>query len=174
VEFFPGILILGIEGRASEMAFRNSRAFFKLRIIAVVIVVLAIRVAASQGAGGDLGYAAYYGDLSDVKRLLAAGAQVDAREKNGITALMAACLEGHREIVGLLLANGAEVNAKTIDGETPLMYASIRGDCNIAAMLLTRGAAVNAKTREGKTALTFATRMKHPLVKDLLIAAGAK
>jgi ankyrin repeat protein len=157
-----------------EMVIRKSRTFRRMRMIAAVLVVLALRATVSQGGGGDLGYAAYYGDLSEVKRLLAAGAQVNAQDKNGITALMAAALEGHREIVELLLANGAGVNAKTNDGETALIYASIRGDRRVVELLLARGAEVNARTREGKTALTFATRMNHPEARALLIQAGAK
>jgi ankyrin repeat protein len=161
------------EGRR-EMAFRKSRTCCGLRMMAAVMAVLALWATVAQGENHDLGYAAYYGEVSEVKRLLAAGANVNARDKNGMTALMAASLEGHREIVQLLLASGAEVNARTVDGETALMYAAIRGDREIVDLLLARGAEVNARTREGRTALSFATRMHHPAVRELLIKAGAK
>jgi ankyrin repeat protein len=169
VELVPNLYLEG----EKKMAARRGSTFFLLGLLAVALMALAVREAASRGENGDLAYAAYYGELSSVKQLIAAGAPVNPRDKNGMTPLMAACLEGHKEIVEVFLANGAEVNAKTIDGETALMYASIRGDGKIVEMLIARGAEVNARTREGKTALTFATRMKKQQAKDVLIAAGA-
>jgi ankyrin repeat protein len=41
-----------------------------------------------QRSGCDLIWAAYYGDLSEVNRLLVTGARINAKDKNGITALM--------------------------------------------------------------------------------------
>ena len=156
------------------MAFRKGRTSGRMSITAAVIAVLALWTNVARGEGHDLGYAAYYGDLCEVERLLAAGANVNAKDRNGITALMAASLEGHREVVALLLARGAEINARTKDGETALIYASINGDKEVVALLLAKGADVNARTRDGKTALMFATRTNHPEVRELLIKAGAK
>jgi hypothetical protein len=160
--------------RRWEMAFRKSWTFSWMRMIALVIAILALWAPISQGEDSDLIYAAYYGDLSMVKRLLATGAEVNAKDKNDITALMAASLAGHREIVKLLLAEGAEVNARTKDGQTALLYAAIKGDQKILEMLLAKGAEINTKDKNGKTAFMLATRTNHPEVRQLLIKAGAR
>jgi ankyrin repeat protein len=79
------------------MAFRKSRTFSRMKMITAVIAVLALWATVSKGEGHDLIIAAYYGDLPEVKRLLAAGAKVNSKDKNDITALMAASLRGHRK-----------------------------------------------------------------------------
>jgi ankyrin repeat protein len=161
------------EGRW-EMALRKSWIFSWMRTMALVMAFLALWAPVSQGGDSDLIYAAYYGDLSTVKSLLATGAKVNAKDKNCLTALMAASLAGHREVVKLLLAKGAEVNARTEDGQTALSYAAIKGDPEILEMLLAKGAEINAKDKNGKTALILAARTNHPQVRQLLIEAGAK
>src|SRR5208283_1772910 len=53
-----------------------------------------------------------------LQALLDKGADVNAKDSSGGTALMDACTNGHKEIVELLLARGANVNTKDIGGET--------------------------------------------------------
>ena len=53
-----------------------------------------------------------HGNLPEVKLLLAEGAEVNARHKYGITALMLASNNGCLEVVQALLAEGAEVNTE--------------------------------------------------------------
>ena len=62
-------------------------------------------------------HAAHYGNVEVVDRLLAAGADKDARTKvpgwcNGVTAMMAAAKKGHVEVVDRLLAAGADKYAQ--------------------------------------------------------------
>jgi ankyrin repeat protein len=122
------------------MAVKKSRTTHGMRMAAALIAVLALWATVSHGKVGDLAYAAYYGEISQVKQLLAAGAQVNARDKNGVTPLMAASLEGHREIVEVLLASGAEVNARTTDGETALTFATRMKHQQVREALLKAGA----------------------------------
>lgn len=72
--------------------------------------------------GDDLGAylikAAKAGDTEKMKRLLAEGADINAKTEDGVTALIAASLNGHAEIVNALIDKGADVNAKDKDGET--------------------------------------------------------
>jgi ankyrin repeat protein len=53
--------------------------------------------------------------------LLANGADVNAKNDNGKTALMYAAEDDHFKLAYVLLANGADVNARDNDGETALM-----------------------------------------------------
>jgi len=64
--------------------------------------------------------AAADGNIEVVKQLLAAGANVNAKNKWGGTPLHWAARGGHKEIVELLIAKGVNVNAKDDEGETPL------------------------------------------------------
>ena len=72
--------------------------------------------------------AAEDGNIEAIKQRLAEGADANAKNNFGETALHKASAEGHREIVELLVANGADVNAKIASGSykgmTPLDLAS--------------------------------------------------
>ena len=59
-----------------------------------------------------------------VQMLLAKGADVNAKDYDGITALMLASDQGIKEYVQVLLANGADVNARDNEGKTALAHAS--------------------------------------------------
>jgi len=48
------------------------------------------------------------GDLEKVKQLLENGADVNAKDKDGLTALMYASYNGHKEVVELLKSYSAE------------------------------------------------------------------
>jgi len=55
--------------------------------------------------------------------LLAAGAEVEAKNNKGVTALMFAAIGGHAAAIAALLAAGAEVEAKDNGGLTALKFA---------------------------------------------------
>jgi hypothetical protein len=85
--------------------------------------------------------------------LLEKGADVNAKDNDGWTALHGASYNGHSEIVRMLLAQkGIEVNAKSYGGWTALHWASFYGHPETVAMLLEKGADVTAKNRSGNTA----------------------
>ena len=60
------------------------------------------------------------GNIEVVLQHLAAGTDVNSKDKDGWTSLHEAASEGHNKIVELLIAKGADVNVKNDDGKTPL------------------------------------------------------
>jgi ankyrin repeat protein len=101
------------------------------------------------------------GYVEVVKFLLAIGADVNAKDEVGMTALGGASIGGHIKIVRLLLDNGADVNARDKFGGTALILASLDGHTEIMALLLDKGADVNAKANGGWTVLTMACGAGH-------------
>ena len=87
--------------------------------------------------------------LEDVKDLLALGADVNAKNTKGYTALMGAAIKGHTAIVRALLAKeGIDVNAKDNEGYTALMCAAKRGqEATVSALREAQGATQNNKWR---------------------------
>lgn len=88
-----------------------------------------------------------------IQHLLAAGANVNAKDKEGWTPLMFAANKGYPEIAKILITAGADVNAKDKDGNTALMRASSSGSTETVRLLLAAGADVNEKNDAGVTAL---------------------
>ncbi|TSA53742.1 MAG: ankyrin repeat domain-containing protein [Nitrosomonadaceae bacterium] len=113
-----------------------------LRILAMLLALCCIPASTWAHSGGDhpLINAAGRGDLSQVKMLLAAKADVNDDAGRGITALMVASQNGHREIVQALLAAKANVNIKTRNGDTPLIAATQNGHEAVVQLLKKAGA----------------------------------
>lgn len=105
-----------------------------------------------------------------VDALLAAKANVNARSAVGDSAIMAASLTGHLDLVKKLRARGAEINNS---GWTPLIYAATGGQDAIVEYLLAEGASINAVSPNGTSALMMAVREGKGSTVTLLIAKGA-
>ena len=67
--------------------------------------------------------AARAGHIEAVKQHLAAGADVNVKDRAGLTPLHFAADYGHKEVVELLIAKGGDVNTKDDGGMTPLDFA---------------------------------------------------
>ncbi|MCK5644078.1 MAG: ankyrin repeat domain-containing protein, partial [Gammaproteobacteria bacterium] len=113
-------------------------------------------------------------DIGKIQEAIQAGADVNVRNKYGVTPLMMASQNGHVEVVKLLLAAKANVNAvdKT-DGVTPLLIASVKGHTEIVKLLIAAKADVNAvRKTDGVTPLFMASRDGHTEIVKLLLAAA--
>ena len=80
------------------------------------------------------------GDARKVEEAIINGANVNAKDNYGWTALMEATFWGHTETAELLLKHGADVNAENKYGRTALMRAMTRGYTETADLLRRYGA----------------------------------
>lgn len=72
--------------------------------------------------------------LPIVRRLLAAGIDVNAAQQQDYTALHEAVMSNQPALVELLLANGADPGARAADGKTPLSMARDSGSPELVAL----------------------------------------
>ena len=118
--------------------------------------------------------AARLGRTDLVAGLLAAGADVNARDVRGFTPLILAAYNDHAATVEALLAVKADACLPDRDqGNTAQMGVAFKGYDGLAARLLTAGCDVNARNRAGQTALMMAALFGRTAQIDMLIAAGA-
>jgi ankyrin repeat protein len=101
------------------------------------------------------------GDVQIVLDLLGRGADVNALDRYGQTALMLAAHAGHRRLVEVLIAHGANLNVTAKFGLSALMLAVIAGDVDVACQLAKAGADLSllgagASGFAGKTAYDLA------------------
>ena len=105
------------------------------------IVSILIQAGANVNAKNEIGktslmFPAHYGFFSIAEMLLENGANTDdVANDSGWSALIAASLNGHRDIVRLLLAHGADQNIRDNSGKTALMWAEEHGHRRVARTL---------------------------------------
>jgi ankyrin repeat protein len=119
--------------------------------------------------------AAMKGDIEAVRALLKDGADVNAAQGDGMTALHWAAEAGDIELVGMLLYAGANPQGVTrLGGYTPLHLASKAGRARVVAGLLEAGADPVARTTTGGvTPLHFAAVSGSAGSIEALLAHGA-
>ena len=127
--------------------------------------------------------AARTGRLGPVQALLARGADVDAKDRRGQTALMWAAAEGHAGVVDALLEAGANFRTPLKSGFTPLFFAVREGKTAVALRLLAAGLNINDvmrpertvgnRLKTGTSPLMLAVENGHFHLAGALLEAGA-
>ena len=165
-------------------------SFLLLSVLAVTSCTAFWAVPASP-----LHEAAWRGEVAAIRQLAAAGADDNAADNQGATALYWAAQGGHRlgphqcggeaanraEVVATLIALGANPNIRDrrpkgfgrSSGWTPLFVALHHQQFKTAAMLLEKGADPNLRSDQGMTTMEMASAEGAPkALVDLMSAKG--
>jgi ankyrin repeat protein len=118
--------------------------------------------------------AAAAGNVAEIERLLAAGADREARDSNGRTPLHVAVYRKQRDAARLLLVKGANANALDRQRYDVVTIAAVADDVPTLKLVLEGGAsAKNVTSPYDGTALIAAAHLGHVEVVQVLIKAGA-
>jgi uncharacterized protein len=141
-----------------------------MRPVAFLCAALVCGLAAGASTASDrLLDAATKGELQNIKTALAQGADINARDKMGRTALLIA-LQGYASeyrvtganepIVHFLIERGASINLQDNDGWSPLLrlVGNWADQPDLLKFLLSHGADIKAKTKDGWSVLMLAAR----------------
>jgi ankyrin repeat protein len=130
-----------------------------------------------QGGMPPLMYAAVGGDDAMIAMLLKRGANVNALDEDGQSALFFACVSASASSAKLLLRHGVRrdvLNHNSLKGGTPLTVASENGRSEIVTLLLAHDADMNARGGAvGFTPLIAAAQHGKIDVVKILVGAGA-
>ena len=146
---------------------------------------LALGAAVAAGAGTAAGApsesavdaslvdAAEQGRAALVRVLVDGGADVNATQVDGMTALHWAVYHDDAATARLLVHAGADADAGNRYGVRPLALAATNANADIVRLLLEAGADANASLLGGETVLMTAARTGSPEAVDALVAHGA-
>ena len=116
-------------------------------------------------------------DLQRVKHFIDQGLDVNARNNEGHTLLIAAAISKNnnhrRDIAAYLLKTGAQIDMVVQFGKTALLGSSYLGNHDVLTLLLDSGADVNLANLKGDTALILAAQQGFTAIVKALIQAGA-
>ncbi len=144
------------------------------KISGLVLLGAGFAAPADAAARAELAGAMEQRDTAGVRRLLEAGADVNAAQVDGTTALHWAAYHDDAVAVALLLRAGANGNAVNRYGVLPLTQACRNGNAAIVKLLLEAGADANATLKGGESALMLAARSGGVEAVKALLARGAK
>ncbi|MFA5908019.1 MAG: ankyrin repeat domain-containing protein [Vicinamibacterales bacterium] len=114
-------------------------------------------------------------DKEAVRTLLKGGADVNAAQGDGMTALHWASRNGDAELAQMLLFAGANVKASTrLGGYTPLLLAAEQGHAAVISALLAGGADAKAANALGTTPLMLAASSGNATAVTTLVENGAE
>ncbi len=154
---------------------RHSRCLETLITVIVATVLAGFgTVCGAQEKSASFVKSAKENRMEDFQRLLKQGANVNASDERGYTALIWVAGRGNLNAAQKLLDAGADINAKTVDNVTALIRAASWGHFEVVKLLVARGADLNVKGKDGWTATQAASLFGHEEIKQFLVQHGAK
>ncbi len=144
--------------------------------IPALALLLAVLLGAVSAPDAPVADAAERGDLETVRTLLRGGADVNAPQGDGMTALHWAADRGNAELARMLVFAGADVEAGTrIGSYTPLHMASRLARAGVVAVLLEAGADPMARaSNTGATPVHLAAASGDAAILQALLGAGGE
>lgn len=142
-------------------------AFFLLPAAAAAFLAACESVSVQRAPEDNLLMAAESGDITLLRRAVTEGADLDARDPDGKTALILAAENGRSAVITNLLGGVTNWNALAVpadselrdrSGNTALLAAAGKNRAHAVGWLLMMGADGEARTPEGETALMLAAR----------------
>jgi len=143
------------------------------RIARLSLLMFAVAGTAHAADKAPLADAAEHRNSGLVRELLAKGADVNAAQADGMTALHWAVNNDDAEMAGQLVRSRANVNATNRYGVPPLSTACTNGNAALVRLLLDAGANANASLPGGETVLMTAARVGSLEAVKALLARGA-
>ncbi len=146
----------------------------RLLLLCLLAMVIPACSATAGSADARLRDAATRGDAEAVRGALEDGADLEARDGQGRTALLLATHGNNVDAARELIEAGADVNAKDAMQDSAYLYAGARGLDEILAMTLAHGADLRSTNRYGGTALIPAAERGHVATVRTLLRAGVE
>jgi ankyrin repeat protein len=143
---------------------------FALKTLTALLLLAMAGAAFAQAPIAD---AASQGNKAEIERLLKHGADVNAQQADGATALQWAAYRGDAKLAEVLLKAGAKPGLANHDGATPLWLAAARGDAGVIQALLKGGADANEQLPLGRRPLMLAARSGNVEAVHALLERGA-
>lgn len=159
---------------------RSSSVWCRCRpILAAVLLtaVTAFLLSCGEETGKEelnrrLLHAVIEGNTGEAKQLLEQGADIDAHDQQGMTALHLAVENDHSVTLEFLLRSGADVNSRDVHGWTPLHLATFLNDTRHMNILLDGGADLFIRDEDGRTPLDIAALYQRKEAAVLLLKRG--
>lgn len=145
-----------------------------MRTPKLIAIALCFGLITTPAWAGALHEAVRDGDTAAAERLIAAGADIEARDEAALTPLVASALAGHKEAVVLLIAKGADPHGRDGNGFTALHAAAHAGHLDIVVLLIDLGVNINDQQNKVKiTPLHAAAERDFREIAEVLLVRGA-
>lgn len=140
----------------------------------VALTSFVVLTACSVFPDRPLNKAASAGDIAEIRRLVASGANVNEPAGHGITPLVSAARAGAVNAIPVLISLGADPNLRCgVNGWTPLMHAIHKHQLDSVRALLDGGADVNGPGDGGENPLLMAAGYGYTDFVNVLLDRGA-
>jgi len=146
---------------------------FKIRELKIVAGILILAFSNFALAQSDIADAAMERNEDLVRILLEDGADVNAVQSDGATALHWASYYGDADLASLLMAAGADHSLANRNGSTAMWLAANHGNVEVINILLDGGADANESLPLGRRPLMLAARSGNVEAVKLLLDHGA-